>query len=192
MRERPRFEGEATRVDRFGMDRRIDLIGSIGVVAFGVAVLVLSGMQQEATVEFDSIGPMGLPRVLGALFIVVGALQTVRTVRGLRRFGRYAPHDGSEDEPEHHASALRGLAFIAGSIGYLALMPVLGYLIATPLVIVAGLWALEFRRPLPLALIAILFTVVGFYLFGIVLSVPLPTGLLTDVLVRIGLIDAIR
>ncbi|MEY3019661.1 MAG: hypothetical protein RLZZ272_645, partial [Actinomycetota bacterium] len=35
MRERPRFEGEATRVDRFGMDRRIDLIGSIGVVAFG-------------------------------------------------------------------------------------------------------------------------------------------------------------
>ena len=192
LRELPSVEGEATRMDELGMDRRTDLVGSLTVVLFGLLVLVLSSMQQEATVRFDSIGPMGLPRVLGGLFVVLGSLQTLRTVRGLKLYGRFAPHEGSEDEPEHPASPLRGLGFILGSVAYLALMPVLGYLLATPMAIAAGLWALEFRRVRAIVIIAGSFTLIGFYVFGDLLSVPLPTGLLTDLLVRFGLIDAIR
>ena len=167
------------------MNRRVDLVGALVVVLLGVTVFALSYMQQKATVRFDAIGPMGFPRVLGGLFVVLGSLQALRTVRGLKSYGQWAPHEGTEDEPEHASSSVRGLAFILGSFAYLALMPVLGYLVATPLAIASGLRALEFRRTTAAIAISVGFTLVGFYIFGVVLSVPLPPGIFIDLLVRV-------
>jgi uncharacterized membrane protein YhfC len=71
-------------------------------------------------------------------------------------------------------------------------LPVLGFLTATPLAIVAGLWALNFRRPVLIAAAAVGYTAVAFFVFNQVLSVPLPLGPLNDLLVDLGIVERIR
>jgi hypothetical protein len=64
--------------------------------------------------------------------------------------------------------------------------------VATPLMIGAGLWALRYRTAWKVALIAVAFTTVAFLLFSSVLSIPVPAGILTDLLVELKIIRPVR
>ena len=174
------------------MDRRADLVGSITMAVLGIGVILYGLGYPPPRNQYDLFGPMGVPMIIGLGLVVGGLFQSVRTWQLLREFGSKAFPEGSEDEPGHPASSHRAVAFMAGSMVYLFSLPYLGYLVATPVAIAAGLWSLNFRNPVKLVVTAVGFTVVGFALFNNLLSVPVPVGVLNDLLVSLGLIDRVR
>lgn len=174
------------------MDRRIDLLGSLGVVVLGVVVLVTALNYPLLSVEFDAVGPMGFPIGVAVVFMVGGAIQATVTGLRLRRSGRFGTAEGTPDDDGSPGSFVRVLGMILGFAAYLLLMRSVGYLVLTPAFMAAALYAMGYRQAWKVAAVALGFTVVSFALFDGVLNVPLPTGVLTELLAQAGLIGRIR
>lgn len=174
------------------MDRRIDLTGALAAMGIGFAVIVLALRYPEPNFSYDPIGPMGFPAFLGGALVVLGGIQAYKTTRTLQADGIVGEPEGTPDEPEHPSSAGRAMGFAGGSFLYVAALLVLGYLLATPLFVGLGLWALGFRHLGKLAFLAIAFTAISFYIFSTVLSVPLPLGFTQAWLAEIGLVGRVR
>lgn len=161
------------------MDKRIDLVGSVVVGLFGVVLLFAAFRFPPQQVVFDPIGPMGFPIALGVLLVACATLQSYRTAKFLRNSPTaIGPDEGSPDEPEHPSSTRRGLGFIVGGIVYALAWPDVGYVISTVVAVTLALWSLGFRGWPGRLTVAVLFTAIGYVLFEIVLSVPVPPGLL--------------
>lgn len=171
------------------MNKYFDLAGSLLIAALGVFVLVVAFRYPEPKVVFDAIGPMGFPKVIGAFLLVGGLVQSARTVLFIRKFGKWAPEEGVEDEPAHPTSKWRALLFMAGCFVFLALMHPLGFSLSMPLAILAGLWSMGYGSWLRRVVVAVAFTILAFVLFAVVLGVPLPAGPIEDLLIDIGLIN---
>lgn len=171
------------------VNRRIDLAGSLVLCAVGLAIAVYAGTAPPPTLVYDAIGPMGFPLVLGSALAGLGLLQSVRTVRALRTSGPVGVAEGTEDEPEHPSSGLRGLGFIGGSILYVVLVEPIGFPLLTPFALIVALTAMGYGSWRSRVVTSLLFTVVGFVLFVNVLAVPLPPGILADPLIALGIID---
>jgi putative tricarboxylic transport membrane protein len=171
------------------MNKRVDLAGSLVIAALGLFVLIVAFSYPTPTVVFDSIGPMGIPKVIGAFLLIGGLVQSVRSFLYLRHVGLFSPEEGTEDEPEHPSSRFRAVWFMAGSFVFLALLEPIGFLILTPLGIMAALWSLHYRNWLWRGIVGVGFTIFAFVLFGMVLGVPLPNGPLGDLLVDLGLVN---
>ena len=174
------------------MDRRFDLAGSLVIMLVGIAVFITSILAAPPQRLFDALGPYGLPAFIGGGMALGGAWQSVETYRRLRRWGVVGVSEGSEYEPDHPSSETRALGFMAGGVAYAATLPLLGFLIGTPIAIAAALWALRFRKPALVVAAAIGYTVVAFLVFNQLLSVPLPLGLLSDLLVNLGIVERVR
>jgi putative tricarboxylic transport membrane protein len=171
------------------MNKYVDLVGSLLIAGLGMFVLAVAFSYAPPKVVFDAIGPMGFPKAIGAFLVVGGLVQSVRTAIYIRRYGKWSPEEGVPDEPEHPSSKWRALIFIAGCFVFLALMQVLGFLIAMPLAIVAGLWSMDYANWMRRVLVAVGFTVFAFAMFALVLGVPLPVGPLENLLIDTGLIN---
>lgn len=138
---------------------------------------------------FDAIGPMGFPKAIGAFLVIGGLIQSARTALYIRKFGKWAPEEGVEDEPEHPSSKWRALLFIVGCFVFVALMQPLGFLISMPLAIAVALWSMDYGSWLRRVLVAIGFTLVAFATFELTLGVPLPAGPIEFMLIDAGLIQ---
>ena len=174
------------------MDRRIDLVGSILITLLGIGVLAYGWTFPRPQIQYDLFGPMGVPMILGAGLVLAGMAQSIRTWALMAVYGPRGAPEGTEDEPGFPASGRRGLSFIAGSFVYIAALVPLGYLIATPIALGLALYSLNFRTWWKLLLAVVGFTVVGFAIFNNLLSVPVPVGILNDLLVDLGLIERFR
>jgi len=174
------------------MDRRGDGIVALGFALLGGVVVVLVLNFPHVAVERDPVGPAGLPLLVAAILITGGIGQAYRSLWRGRSLGKRVPPDGPEDEPGHPVVPLRAIGFVVGGLAYVALLVPVGYPLATPLFIAMGLWALRYRNPWRIALIAISFTAVVFYVFSTVLHVPIPTGILTHLLVQLNVINPVR
>lgn len=171
------------------MNKRVDLFGSLGIVALGLFVLIVAFSYPRPQVVFDSIGPMGFPKVLGAFLVIGGLVETFRSYRYIRKHGIWAPEEGTEDEPEHPSSKWRAIFFMAGCFAFLAVLEPLGFLIAMPAALVAALWSLGYRNWRWRVIVAISFTIVAFLMFAVVLGVPLPPGPIGNILIDLGLVS---
>ncbi len=170
------------------MNKKIDLVGSIGIALLGVGLLVYAANYPTPTVIFDAVGPMGFPVAIGIFLLVGGGVQSLRTYLFIRKYGGWGPEEGTEDEPEHDVSKWRGLLIMAGFFVYFGLLTPVGYLVLTPVALAMALWAMRYRTWPWRALVAVIFTLVSFALFNTVLGVPLPQGFLTDLLLDFNLI----
>jgi putative tricarboxylic transport membrane protein len=171
------------------MNKYIDLVGSLLIVALGVFVLAVAFSYPPPKVVFDAIGPTGFPNAIGAFLVVGGLVQSARTALYIRKFGKWAPEEGVQDEPEHPSSKWRALLFIAGCFAFLLLMQPLGFLIAMPLAIVGGLWSMDYATWVRRVVVAIGFTLFAFGMFELALGVPLPAGPIEFMLIDAGLIN---
>ncbi len=162
------------------MDRRVDLALSVGILAFGIFLFVAARNIALGQID-DPVGPRGVPTFIALLFIGGGIFLTVRR---LLRWGSEDSHfvesDGMEDEPEHPASARRAFAIVGVSILYAAVLPFLGFPLATPPLLFALMWILEVRSVRLLGIVSIVYTLVVFSVFTYGLSVDLPTGILSE------------
>ena len=171
------------------MNKYVDLVGSLLIAGLGVFVLAVAFSYAPPKVVFDAIGPMGFPKAIGTFLVVGGLVQSVRTALYIRRFGKWSPEEGVPDEPDHSVSRWRALIFIAGCFVFLMLLPMLGFLIAMPLALVAGLWSMGYATWVRRVIVAVGFTVFAFAMFELVLGVPLPAGPIEILLIDTGLIN---
>jgi len=171
------------------MSRRTDLAGSLLITLFGAVVVIIALRAPAPTLVYDAIGPMGFPLVLGSGLVLLGLLQSGRTALAIRSSGLVGAAEGTEDEAEHPASSVRGLMFMVGSFAYILLLEPVGYLIATFVALVTALTAMHYRGRFERVILSLVATVLGFVVFVEGLGVPLPNGVLTDLLLHLGLVD---
>jgi putative tricarboxylic transport membrane protein len=174
------------------VDRRVDFGISVLVIALGVFILLAAALAKQPTVVFDPVGPYGFARVIAIGFIVLGTVLIIRQIRAVQA-GQppEAVARGNEDESGYPASARRAGAIMAATFAYPILMTPLGYLITSVAYIVTGMLIFGDRRRwvVPLAIVYAVFT---YWLFFVMLRVPLPAGPVEDLLVTFGLLDRVR
>jgi len=169
------------------VNRTVDTAVACCVFLLGVFVLFNAQYVRPASVA-DPIGSKGGPYLVGVLLTLGGAALALRRVVRWRREGAIVPHEGvADDAGVEEGAAWRAFSIWAVAFLYVLIMPVVGYLIATPLFLAAVLWLFSVRGWM-LILLPIGFSVPAYLIFVVLLHVRLPTGLLDGPLRSLGLV----
>jgi hypothetical protein len=170
------------------MDKRLEFIGNLVVLALGVCLLYQS-YQLGHIAWGDSIGPAGFPKALGFLLIIMSLLLMFKQILKWRRIpGWKVEHEGEEDEPGFPVSLSRVIIIIILSFAYSFTFETLGFLIGTPLYLLTSLYVLGIRKVKQLVSVPIGFTVSCFIVFVVLARVRFPMGpleVITDLLTKL-------
>lgn len=170
------------------MDRRIDLIIGILVIALGAAVLyVAQGIRPTGPVV-DAIGPRAFPYMIGIFFLLGGSrIVYVRLRQWRTETGNLVAEEGESDEPGVPASAPQAFAVMAAAVIYALTLSTVGYAIGTPAFVIVTLKALRMKSWPAVIATALAYTAVTYVVFAHYLAVDLPLGPLTGAFRSIGL-----
>lgn len=144
--------------------RRADLAIGLGLLAFTVFYAQQSFLIRRGFAS-DRLGPAFFPRLLA---LALGVLAVILVVRALA--GRSDP----SRPPAIRAGAFA--AMLALLVAYGLLMPRVGFVLATPVLLGAVIWILGLRAWTALIGTALGVTAVLYVLFGRALHVLLPMG----------------
>lgn len=138
-----------------------------------IAISIIFFISAEAMPDSDrGIGPGDYPKVICAVLFVLGVIQLASTLISSKGFplidfktinGRYL---------------LRALIMLAFTVLYYKLMRKVGFLITTPIYLFASFMLFGYKKKIIAAVIAIVFSVVVYFLFTKVFLVVLPRGIL--------------
>ena len=128
-----------------------------------------------------SLECLGTSLVLGGLYVAYRAWRVPAS-----QVAAALESDGDEDEPDVPASVVRAFIVMGLTLLYALVLVDLGYLVATPLYVAAGLYMLSIRSKIVLIGVPVLLTAFCYYVFAEVLTVPLPSGVLTEPLRALG------
>ena len=168
------------------MDRRIDIAISAAFIALGIFVII-EARTIKSGLFTDPIGPRSFFYFCAAVFIIGGLTNIAQRVSAWRTVtGHLLPEEGVEDEPGHPASYKRAMLLALLSLIYILTFRPLGYLIATPLYILASLWLLEQRSWRLNVAVATIFTATFYLTFAKLLGVWLPVGPFTKLFRDLG------
>jgi hypothetical protein len=172
------------------MDRRADLGIALAFVVLGTVVIALT-TRIGTTLVVDPIGPRGFGYVLGAALVLGGSAAGFSRVRRWDEAGggNVVPSEGASDEEGTPSSAGRPLLVLLSAGLYIALLEVLGFLLATPLFLGALLRLMRTRGRRARVVIPIVFTVVVFVVFTLGLNVGLPAGPFRSIFVEFGILS---
>lgn len=138
-----------------------------------IAISIIFFISADAMPDSDrGIGPGDYPKVICAVLFVLGVIHLASTLISSKGFplidfktinGRYL---------------LRALIMLAFTVLYYKLMRKVGFLITTPIYLFASFMLFGYKKKIIAAVIAIVFSVVVYFLFTKVFLVVLPRGIL--------------
>jgi putative tricarboxylic transport membrane protein len=146
--------------------RRADLITGLALLAFTALYAQQSFLIRRGFAS-DRLGPAAFPRLLALVLGILAALLVVRALAG-------------RSDPAR-PPAIRGGPFAAVLVllvAYALLLPRVGFLLATPVLLGGVIYALGLRAWLTLVGTALGITAVLYVVFGRGLHVLLPMGVL--------------
>lgn len=147
------------------------------VLALGVVVLV-GAATTPVPASANVVGPRFFPVVVGVVLVVVAGWLTLDVLRG-----GHGEAEGGEDVDLSRRSDWRTLALVgAAFVAHLLLLRPAGWLIAGAVLFFGVAFAFGSRRWARDLAIAVVFATAVYLLFGRVLGVTLPTGILTGVI----------
>ena len=162
------------------MDRRIDLAISVIAILFGIFV-ILEARTIRAPLFVDPIGPRAFFYGCGVIFILGGLVNIAQRLQTWRLYPTHTiPSEGVDDEAGYPGSFRRAALLTLVSLIYVLTLRRAGYLIGTPLYIIAGLWVLEQRNWVLNIAVALGFTTIFYLIFAQGLGVWLPVGPFTQ------------
>ena len=132
----------------------------IGFAAFGAFLFYQAGQLRNQ----DEFGPSTFPKLIAIVMIACGLLLAVQSVL----FKNVPKFEWNRN------SFFRVLILAALLVVYLILMPRVGFIICTIVLIAAALWLFEMRDIKLLAILSVVCPVVLYFLFAKLLNVPLP------------------
>jgi len=151
-------------------------------VALGLITLSLAAAYLVATLDVPRsildgpVGARGFPNLIGWSLVCASVLLIARSLL----FRQKAASDGEADNQEWASpgrAALRAAGLAAIAVAYLLVLPVLGYLLSTFLLIAVGVLYQEWRAPAWALAVAASGSFVFWLLFAQLLRIPLPAGL---------------
>lgn len=151
-------------------------------VISGITLLVFAGgyywsaRQIPHSMLDDAFGARGLPNILAALLAILALTILVRGVLAARKTSPAAT-EADDERIDHEASLPRALGLLMFGIGYIVLLPIVGYPVALTLLIAAIAFYEGAVRDWRLAAIAVFGGVLFWLLFNKLLGVGLPSGM---------------
>lgn len=150
------------------MFERIDRYLGISCILLGIAGYV-SASGWKVMMAADPIGPGGVPKMLCEALIVLGAVFA---------FGSF--FSAEKDEPREkvfdQTNVMVTLRLSAVCFCYIVILPYIGYLLATPLLIAGILVVVGGVSAKKIVSVSLIGTVVLFFVFYVMLEVHLPLG----------------
>ena len=127
-------------------------------------------------------GPGFFPMIVGAVLIVTAGACLIQALL-VRRSAGSAPEGPDEEAPARGNRQVSKTWLLVGFLVLyiLALQPV-GFPIALTVFLAASIWVFGYRKWLPALGIAVALTVISYLTFVVWLKVPLPLGILSDIL----------
>lgn len=171
-------------------DASRDVIAELALAVFWVVfgiLLIVESSQIQLTSVADPLGPSLVPRLVAVLLVVFGAAIGFDYMRRQRKVAGGQVGSLEQDEEsiaeevteQRPSSTTRGLMTIAISLGFVALIPLIGYLAATFVGALAIMIHLrESEHPAVLTLLAAALAIGTYWVFTNLLNVQLPTPLL--------------
>jgi putative tricarboxylic transport membrane protein len=144
--------------------RRADLLSGIGLLLFSALYLERS-FAISTGLASDRLGPQFFPRLLALLLALLSVALVVR-----------AASDRSDTTPLPAVRVGRLVAVLSLCAGWTLLLPRIGLLILTPLLVGAVIWILGLRRWRSIIAVSLGMTLVLYLVFVQVLKVLLPLG----------------
>lgn len=159
------------------VDRRADLAIALFVTMLGLAVVYLSRGIRHGVLQ-DPIGPAGFASVLGSLLAAIGLILLIRRLATWRRSvnGRVYADGGEGDEPNLPASGIRPFVMLAVGSGWAFMLPRIGFIAATWLACVVGMFAMRTRSVVKLVVVPIAFSLLTWVLFTRLSGLRFPAG----------------
>jgi putative tricarboxylic transport membrane protein len=156
---------------------------AVFLAAFGGAVIALSGEIQSG-VQTDPLGPRVFPSALGAGIALCGLLLGVGALfrRQPKQSGLLLNGGDAEEVEKGPFSSTRLLGAVVATVIYVAAFESVGYLIATPLYVVAILLIHAGASWRTLIVAPVLITSVLYVTFRFALRIPVPGGVLERLL----------
>lgn len=151
-----------------------DLVAAFVLLAVaGVYYALATGIPQSALA--DDVGAAGLPVAYAVTLALLGAALLAKTLIAWR-LGRGGPAPARTGPGGTTRRWLRAAGALALGAGYVAVVPLIGYLVSIAALIALAAWYQGERPGLRLAAIAIGGGVLFYLFFGAVLGVDVPTG----------------
>ncbi|MEL7602655.1 MAG: tripartite tricarboxylate transporter TctB family protein [Bacillota bacterium] len=159
------------------MFERNDRYLGLGCILLGVAGYI-SASKWKVMLGSDPAGPAAIPKILCVGFILIGLILLVSSLL--------------MKNPEKTSLFSKGDLYIlllltAISFAYLIVLPFIGYLLATPMLIAGILLSLGIRNVKTIVLVSVIGTLVLFFLFYSALKVNLPLGFMKKFIAGLGL-----
>lgn len=150
------------------------------VLAASIVYEVMAWRMPQGRIGYP--GPGFFPAIVGAILILTAAACLIQAVLIGRSGGSAMKGQGQRAPASGNRQNIRIWLLVGFLILYaLALQPV-GFPIALPLFLVAAIWVFGYRKWLPALAIAATLTTIAYLTFVVWLKVPLPLGILTDIL----------
>ena len=141
-----------------------ELVIGLACIALGICVFVAAGSLQKVRL---GIGPGGFPKFISVVLMILGAAQTIMAVSA----GVEAPKFNVEKK----AATLFLSAVIVTAV-YVALLPTVGFVLLTPVLMLIMMYLFGAREYLRMIIIAVVTTIVVWLLFTDVFMIFLPQG----------------
>ncbi len=174
--------------------KRADIVFSVVLILLAAWIYSYTARTLPAEAQMYTLGPDVFPKLLALLLAFLSLTLVVTAwVKGIRHDARdQAGVEG--DRPEPRAGESRSLATVVGSALlpvllspvsltviamaiYVVIMPGLGYIPSTVLLLAFLIWVFGGRRTRQALLPAVIVTAGLYLLFGVVLNVLLPPGI---------------
>jgi len=157
------------------MFKKHDYVVGIAAILLGIGIIIQAQFLEVRT-SLDPAGPKALPIMIAVGMIVIGIIHVI----GGRYVSRRLEQNGTE-ESRDLADKVREykpvISIVIISLIYGLSLNILGYLVMTPLLIGAILWALEVRSMKKILQVSLIMTVILYVVFKVGLQVDLPLGL---------------
>lgn len=179
---------EVIEIPRQRRARRAVMI-SYGVIVVVGAVFFALSFQYDFYRYEDQVGPGFLPRVVGAIVLLLGValiVQEVRVGSVLEGDSGSDEHAGGEEGEQTSAMSVKSLVKLLTVFGLIIvaalLVPVLGLVPPLVLLVVALTIFVERMPIVPSLCISVGAAVIAYVLFVLVLQVPVPMGVFEGVI----------
>lgn len=152
-----------------------DFVGGLVAIGLGSLYLVFS-FRQRVSALADSIGPAGMPKVLGILMVALGMILCVQAVYQYSK--SVAP--ASVEWDGEGRKILRAFGLVGIAVVYLFLLASLGYVFSIALLLAAVAIYLGAPVSWRIAVIAVVGALMLWAIFVVLLDVPMPAGIFSQ------------
>lgn len=160
------------------MFERNDRYLGLGCIILGIFAY-MAASQWKVMVGADPAGPGGIPKILSVGIAAIGIILIA---------GSFLMKNKQKEKPLFTRKELMiTVSLLAICLVYILVLPYIGYLLATPLLIASILFSLGSRSAKSILLISAITTLLLFLMFYSVLKVNLPLGFMLPFIKSLGL-----